>query len=299
MNLSFLEDVLPPVLVHYCEPLAAHTAFRIGGPAQALVEPQTEAQLCHVVTLLREKGVPFFVIGRGSNLLVSDEGFDGVIIKIRLETVALDGDFLWAGAGLSLRKLYERALEHGFTGLEFAAGIPGSVGGAVYMNAGAYGGEMKDVLHSVRALTSTGQVKELGAEELGLAYRKSTVEAQGLILLSASFRLTQGDRSASRLLAERLMERRRSRQPLEYPSAGSTFKRPPGHYAGTLIESCGLKGASCGGACVSRKHAGFVINADHATAADVSRLIGEVRHTVMLLTGITLEPEVQSVGIFP
>lgn len=298
MNPAFLQDILPGPQIHLDEPLCLHTSFKVGGPAAALVEIRTEDQLRSLLLALAERDIPWRVLGRGTNLLVSDSGYDGVLLKLDMKDLHVRDGLVHAGAALSLKQLFERALELGYTGLEFAAGIPGTVGGAVYMNAGAYGGEIRDVLCSVRAMLPDGSVKEFGSGDLHLGYRSSSVGTRRLVLLSAAFRLPQGDVQQSRRTAETLMQRRRDRQPLEYASAGSTFKRPPGRFAGTLIESCGLKGASCGGAMVSAKHAGFVINTGGASAGDIHRLISEVQDAVRLLTGVSLEPEVQQIGWF-
>lgn len=280
------------------EPLSRHTSFRTGGPARWLAAPGSEADLLRLLDAAEKAGIRHAVIGRGSNLLASDSGYEGLIAKVTYGGVQPEDGFLRAGAGISLGRLFEEALSAGFTGLEFAAGIPGSLGGAVVMNAGAYGGEMRDVVRSVRWLRPDGAVEEVPAESLRFGYRTSRFASDGGTVLSVLLDLPRGDAAASRSRQAELMERRRSRQPLEMPSAGSTFKRPPGQFAGALIESCGLKGARVGGAAVSRKHAGFIVNTGDATSTDVWRLIREVRRAVLAQTGIALEPEVKLLGDF-
>lgn len=279
------------------EPLARHTSFRTGGPARYFASPDSEEQLLALLRFARRHSLPFVLIGRGSNLLVSDQGFDGLVVKMACSSVTPEKDGVRAGAGISLAQLYEEALALGFTGLEFAAGIPGSLGGATLMNAGAYGGEMKDVVRSVRWLDPGGVLHETPAAELGFGYRRSSFP-EGACILSVHLGLPQGNISESRRLQSDLMERRRASQPLDLPSAGSTFKRPPGFFAGPLIEMSGLRGASSGGAAVSRKHAGFVVNTGCATSADIFHLISEVQRTVHQQTGIWLDPEIRFLGVF-
>ena len=275
------------------EPLAAHCTFKIGGPAQLFVQPQTEQQLCSAVALCKEQAVRYYLLGNGSNILFADEGFAGVVIDISAlgSDIAVEGNMLTAGAGVRL--LCRAALEHGLSGLEFAYGIPGTVGGAVYMNAGAYGGEMKDVLTVVRYLTAEGEVVQASAAELDLSYRHSIFEENGGCILSAQFALQPGNAADIRAKMDELMARRKASQPLEYPSAGSTFKRPEGYYAAALIDQCGLKGLTVGGAQVSEKHAGFVINRGSAACADVTALMAEIQRRVKAQTGVELEPEVR------
>ena len=277
------------------EPLAAHCTFKIGGPARLFVQPTDRAQLCRAVALCKVQGVRYYLLGNGSNILFADEGYNGAVLDVSSmqDAVEVHGTQLTAGAGVRLSALCKTALEHGLTGLEFAYGIPGTVGGAVYMNAGAYGGEMKDVLTTVQYLTAEGEVKEAAASELDLRYRHSIFEENGGCILSAQFALTPGEPEAIRAKMDELMAKRLDKQPLDKPSAGSTFKRPEGYFAGTLIEQCGLKGKHVGGAEVSRKHAGFVVNAGGATCADVLALIKKVQDTVFTATGVTLEPEVK------
>ncbi|MBD5560267.1 MAG: UDP-N-acetylmuramate dehydrogenase [Clostridia bacterium] len=280
------------------EPLAGYTSFRTGGPARWLAQPADEAELLALLDFAEQNSLPHTVIGRGSNLLAADAGYDGLVIRVAYGSAAAEGPLLRADAGIRLGHLFELALEQGFTGLEFAAGIPGSLGGAIFMNAGAYGGEMKDVVHSVRWREPGGRIHEMPLSDLQFGYRTSRFSTEGGTVLSVLFSLPRGDTAQSRLRQAELMQRRRDRQPLDLPSAGSTFKRPPGAFAGPLIEACGLRGARIGGAAVSHKHAGFVVNDEGACSADIYRLIQEVRRTVEAETGITLEPEVRLLGDF-
>ena len=280
------------------EPLAAHCTFKIGGPARLFVQPADRAQLCRAVALCKAQGVRYYLLGNGSNILFADEGYNGVVLDISSmqDTVEVHGTQLTAGAGVRLSALCKTALEHGLTGLEFAYGIPGTVGGAVYMNAGAYGGEMKQVLRSAAVLFPEEGIRTLSCEELNLSYRHSLLtEHPEAVVLYAEFELTPGDPEAIRAAMRELMAKRKASQPLEWPSAGSTFKRPEGHFAGTLIDQCGLKGLTVGGAQVSEKHAGFLINRGGATFADMAELIRQVQQRVLEETGVTLEPEVKIV----
>ena len=279
------------------EPLAAHCTFKIGGPAQLFVQPQTEQQLCSAVALCKEQAVRYYLLGNGSNILFADEGFAGVVIDISAlgSDIAVEGNMLTAGAGVRLTALCRAALEHSLSGLEFAYGIPGTVGGAVYMNAGAYGGEMKDVLTVVRYLTAEGKVVQASAAELDLSYRHSIFEENGGCILSAQFVLQPGNAADIRAKMDELMAKRVDKQPLDKPSAGSTFKRPAGAFAAALIDQCGLRGFRHGGAAVSDKHCGFVVNLGGATCADVLALCDEVRAIVKEKTGYELEKEIRVV----
>ena len=279
------------------EPLAAHCTFKIGGPAQLFVQPQTEQQLCSAAALCKEQAVRYYLLGNGSNILFADEGFAGVVIDISAldSDIAVEGNMLTAGAGVRLTALCRAALEHGLSGLEFAYGIPGTVGGAVYMNAGAYGGEMKDVLTVVRYLTAEGEVVQASAAELDLSYRHSIFEENGGCILSAQFALQPGNTADIRAKMDELMAKRVDKQPLDKPSAGSTFKRPAGAFAAALIDQCGLRGFRHGGAAVSDKHCGFVVNLGGATCADVLALCDEVRAIVKEKTGYELEKEIRVV----
>ena len=279
------------------EPLAAHCTFKIGGPARLFVQPVNRAQLCRAVALCKAHSIRYYLLGNGSNILFADAGYDGAVLDISAmqDAVAAHGTQLTAGAGVRLSALCKTALEHGLTGLEFAYGIPGTVGGAVYMNAGAYGGEMKDVLTTVQYLTAEGEVKEAAAAELDLRYRHSIFEENGGCILSAQFALTPGEPETIRAKMDELMAKRLDKQPLDKPSAGSTFKRPVGAFAAALIDQCGLRGYRHGGAAVSEKHCGFVVNLGGATCADVLALCEEVRTIVKEKTGYDLEKEIRVV----
>lgn len=279
------------------EPMARHTTFKVGGPATLMALPGTEEELLAAVRTALEEGITPLFVGNGSNLLVDDAGLDALVVKTapRVSRVEVRENTLRAGAGISLAQLASAAADHGLTGLEFAHGIPGSLGGAVVMNAGAYGGELCQVISQVRALDSRGQVRELAGDACDFSYRHSRFSAGGWLILSATVELASGDPAAIRGRMEELMARRKAKQPLEYPSAGSTFKRPEGHFAAALIEGCGLKGLTVGGAQVSEKHAGFVINIGSATCRDILDLMDQVRERVFRETGVELEPEVKYV----
>ena len=261
------------------------------------VQPVDRAQLCRAVALCKAQGVRYYLLGNGSNILFADEGYNGAVLDISSmqDAVEVHGTQLTAGAGVRLSALCKTALEHGLTGLEFAYGIPGTVGGAVYMNAGAYGGEMKDVLTSVEYLAADGNIVEVPAAELDLSYRHSIFEENGGCILSATFRLKKGDAASIKARMDELMQKRIDKQPLDKPSAGSTFKRPAGAFAAALIDQCGLRGYRHGGAAVSEKHCGFVVNLGGATCADVLALCDEVRSIVKEKTGYDLEKEIRVV----
>ena len=277
------------------EPMTRRTTFGIGGPA-LLLRPRSRAELQAAMTLCREAGEEPFILGRGSNLLVSDSGISRPVIQLDGDFTAItrEGNTLRCGAGASLIAVCRAAAENSLSGIEWGYGIPGSLGGGVYMNAGAYGGEMKDILTEVTFLNEAGEYRTLPAAELSLSYRHSIFEDRpGTVIVEAVLTLTPGDPAAIRAAMEDYMSRRREKQPLEYGSAGSTFKRPVGNYASALVDQCGLKGLSVGGAEVSRKHAGFIINRGGATAADVRELIAEVQRIVREKTGYTLECEIK------
>lgn len=277
------------------EPMRKHTSFRIGGNAKYVLIPQTEKALTDTVALLKEKAFPFVIIGNGSNVLFADEDYDGAVIQLADGLTGLyleDENTICCEAGVILARLCNFALEHSLTGLEFAHGIPGSVGGAVFMNAGAYGGEIKDCILSVRHMTPSGEILETPADALQFSYRHTSFTENHHIVLSARFRLQKGDEQAIRARMNELIQKRKTSQPLEYPSAGSTFKRPAVGYAAAHIDECGLKGCTVGGASVSTKHAGFVINTGSATAADVKALMKNIQDTVYEQHGVLLEPEV-------
>lgn len=290
---------LEKIPVLWDEPMKNHTSFKIGGPAAALCVPKDRQQLRELVGFVQREGVDSWYIGNGSNLLVSDEGLNGIAILLDSGfdgEIELDGTVLLAPAGKKLSALCAAACAAGLTGLEFAYGIPGSVGGAVYMNAGAYGGEMKDRLLWVEYLAPTGEIVRLEGEQMGLSYRHSRFMEEGMegsCIVRAAFGLQRGEKAAIQSEMDRILNQRRQKQPLEYPSAGSTFKRPQGAFAAQLIDECGLKGFTVGGAQVSEKHAGFVINTGKATCADVLELTRQVRECVQEKTGYLLELEVR------
>lgn len=291
-----IRSALPGLEMHENEPMSAHCSFRIGGPARLMACPASGAEAAALLRLLREADAPVELMGKGTNLLVADEGLDAVVVRLG-EAISgaelLPGDRVRAGAGISLAKLAVFAAEAGLSGLEFAHGIPGSLGGAVFMNAGAYGGEMKDVLESAEIALPDGTLREVPAEELELSYRHSALEGSGALATAATVKLTPAEPEAIRARMRELMEKRRASQPLDMPSAGSTFKRPVGGYAAALIDQAGLKGFAIGGAQVSEKHAGFVINRGGATFDDVLRLMEHIQKTVLEKSGVRLEPEVR------
>lgn len=280
------------------EMMKEHTTFRVGGPADLFLMPKDAAEVKDAIAILRKYHTPVMVIGNGSNLLVRDKGIRGAVLQVysRMAEITVDGDVLEAQSGALLSAAAAKAAEASLTGLEFAGGIPGSIGGAVVMNAGAYGGEMKDVLVSVDVLTQDLEVKTIPAEELELGYRHSIVPEAGYIVLGAKLKLTKGDSEAIYGRMAELAEQRREKQPLQYPSAGSTFKRPEGYFAGKLVQDAGLKGKTIGGAQVSEKHSGFLINAGGATAEDILKLIAFCQKEVKEQFGVTLETEVKIVG---
>lgn len=296
-----LLEAVPEDHIKAGEEMKKHTTFRTGGPAAWFVTPQGEAELCRLLSLCGQEKMPFLVLGNGSNLLIGDGGFDGIVVSMeQFSNCTIDQETgrIKAGAGVLLARIAKEALKASLTGFEFAAGIPGTLGGAVVMNAGAYGSEMKDVLCTVTVLNQEGQILTLPVEELCLGYRKSCILERGYTVLEASIQLKPGEPEAIEERMKELAARRREKQPLEYPSAGSTFKRPEGHFAGKLIEEAGLKGFSVGGAQVSEKHCGFVINRNHATAADIAALCQKVQERVYAHSGVRLELEVKTFGKF-
>ena len=281
-------------------PLAKYTTLRVGGAADYFAEPSSEAQLTVLLNAAREAGVPALLMGNGSNLLIKDGGFRGLVIRLGKAFSAIDPieNGLYAQAGALLSNLARAAADASLTGLEFAQGIPGTVGGGVYMNAGAYGGELGKQIEFVRALDG-GTVRDIPAGDMDFSYRHSRAMTEGMIVLGAAFRLEKGDKDAIEAQMRDLAARRKEKQPLEYPSAGSFFKRPAGHFAGALIQEAGLKGYTVGGAQVSEKHAGFLINVGNATAADFLALMAHVQDTVEEQSGVRLEPEVRVIGEDP
>jgi UDP-N-acetylmuramate dehydrogenase len=282
------------------EPMKSHTTFRVGGPADLFVTPETSEEVRAVVDMCRSEEIDCHIIGNGSNLLVSDRGVRGVVVQIAkaMNKIESNGEQIRAQAGALLSEVAAHALKDGLAGFEFAAGIPGTLGGACVMNAGAYGGEMKDVLYEVTVLTPQGEFRILKEDELELGYRTSVIARKGYIVLEAVIRLKKGDEEEIRRQMEDLRDRRISKQPLEYPSAGSTFKRPEGYFAGKLIQDAGLRGYTFGGAQVSEKHCGFVINRGDATAAEVAELMRRVADKVEEQFKVRLEPEVKRLGDF-
>lgn len=282
------------------EPMSGHTTFRTGGPADIFIMPKSVEEVKASIEILQKHQIPILVIGNGSNLLVSDKGIRGAVIHIggRMSEIAVDGETINAQGGVLLSTLSAKAAENSLTGLEFASGIPGSLGGAVTMNAGAYGGEMKDVLVSAEVLTKDLEVKTIPAEDLHLSYRHSVLPEKEFILLNATLCLKKGNLDDIKNRMKELGEQRREKQPLQFPSAGSTFKRPEGYFAGKLIQDADLKGKSIGGAQVSEKHAGFVINKGNATTQDILDLISYCQQTVFDKFGVSLETEVKIVGEF-
>lgn len=289
-----VERILPAEQIFRQEPMSRHTTFRTGGPAELFLEINTAEQLQQLLTFFRESGTKYFVVGNGSNLLVSDKGYDGVILHIgdAFGEIRIADEKIMAQAGVLLSRVASAALEYSLTGFEFASGIPGSVGGGVVMNAGAYEGEMSQVVSLVKGITQTGEEKEFSNEELDFGYRDSILKREKIVVTDVEFQLSGGIRKEISAQMADYAERRRVKQPLEYPSAGSTFKRPEGYYAGKLIMDAGLKGFSVGGAQVSSKHCGFIINRGGATTADIRRLMREVQDRVKEQFGVALEPEV-------
>ena len=297
--LDSVTEAMPELVIRTEEPMSKHTTFRIGGAAEVFAAPDAR-ELPQLLAMAKGADVPVTVIGNGSNLLVGDRGIAGLVIEIgeRMSEVRIEGTILVAGAGALLSKAAQTAAAAGLGGLEFAAGIPGSVGGAVVMNAGAYGGEMKDVLQSVKVLTEEGELLILTTEELELGYRHSCVPERKYIVVEATMELAAKPEEEIRAYMAELRAKRAEKQPLEYPSAGSTFKRPEGYFAGKLIMDAGLRGYTVGGAQVSEKHCGFVINKGGATAADVRQLMQDVHDRVKEQFDVELEPEVKMIGSF-
>ena len=293
-----LRKFVPEENICLQESMASHTTFRIGGLADCFVQLENTEQLIKVQKYLSQVGVPFFILGNGSNLLVSDTGFRGVILQIgpKMNRVTVEGNVIVAQAGASMAQIARTAMEHGLTGMEFASGIPGTIGGGVVMNAGAYGGELSQIVTQVNVVNSEGEIMELDNETMEFGYRTSTIRNNPFTVTEVILRLEKGDRQQIRERMEELAARRREKQPLEYPSAGSTFKRPAGYYAGQLIMEAGLRGFQCGGAKVSDKHCGFVINTGNATAEDVRKLIREVQARVKDQFNVDLETEVLFLG---
>ncbi len=298
--INAIEQIVSASNVLENEPMSRHTTFRTGGPASLFIRPENKDQLVEVMALIKKLGTEFFVLGNGSNLLVSDEGFDGVVISLsKMNDIHLEGDNdIYAEAGAMNSQIAAFARDNGLKNFEFAAGIPGTIGGAMIMNAGAYGGEMKLVTRSVTVLSPEGEIMVLDNASMEFGYRSSAIKGRGYIVISVLLSLEKGDKETITQNMQELAAKRREKQPLEFPSAGSTFKRPEGYFAGKLIEDAGLRGFSVGDAAVSEKHCGFVINKGNATSAEVYELICEVRKRVYENSGVTLEPEVIMLGKF-
>lgn len=283
-------------VVRYDEPLKSHTTFKIGGNCIALIEPREISDIIEAVKICRKNSIKFFVIGNGSNLLVPDEGYNGVIIKLKSEfsKIEVEGDYLIVNSGAKLSEVYTVAYENSLTGFEFASGIPGTIGGAIYMNAGAYDGEMKDIVESVEVLDLDNfELRELKNEELEFSYRKSIIQRKNYIVTTIKLKLQKGNKEEINAVYEDLRERRNSKQPLNFGSAGSTFKRPEGHFASKLIEDAGLKGYHINDAWVSEKHSGFIVNKGNASFKEVMELIEYVQKVVFEKFGVKLETEVR------
>lgn len=295
-----LKEILGTENVLSDEPMCRHTTFKIGGNADLFLTPENETAAVAAIKILRAAGIPIFILGNGSNILVGDKGIRGAVVCFnkKMSCIEAVGDEIYASAGAILSAVSAKAAKAGLAGTEFASGIPGSVGGAIYMNAGAYNYEIKDIVKSVRYIDSDGNIFELKKDACGFAYRRSVFADNGYVILGCTFGLKKGSTEEIRAQIKAFTQRRVSKQPLEMPSAGSTFKRPDGYFAGALIEAAGLKGKRIGGAEVSTKHAGFLVNSGNATARDVLELIEYVKTEVYKNSGVMLEPEVKLVGDF-
>ncbi|RJW34207.1 UDP-N-acetylmuramate dehydrogenase [Lachnospiraceae bacterium TF09-5] len=298
--IDFLESIVAAENILLEEPMHKHTTFRVGGPAEVFVTVENKEQLEKIIKYLNLVERPYFILGNGSNLLVGDKGYRGVIIRLggEFNTLNTEGTLLTAGASVLLSAAAREAMENGLTGMEFASGIPGSIGGGVKMNAGAYDGEMRQIVESVQVMYKDGSILDLDNETMEFGYRNSVIKNRPYVVLQVSLRLQPGNREEILARMNELAARRKEKQPLEFASAGSTFKRPEGYFAGKLIMDSGLRGARIGGAQISEKHCGFVINDGTATAADIAELIQEVSETVKEKFGVTLEPEVILLGDF-
>ena len=297
---EFLEGYVPKEDILKNEPMDKHTTFRIGGEAACFVRISSEQQLVNLIPYFNRVGIEYFVLGNGSNLLVSDKGYSGVILQIndKFDKIEIEGTLMKVQSGALLSRTAKCALEHGLTGLEFASGIPGTIGGSVVMNAGAYEGEMKQVVESVKVLSKSGEILELDNSTMEFGYRTSIIKNRDFTVLEVTLKLKEGNREEIQSKMNELNARRRAKQPLEFPSAGSTFKRPDGYFAGKLIMDAGLRGYSVGGAKVSEKHCGFVVNGGKATATDVADVIAEVQEKVKNKFGVSLEKEIIYLGDF-
>ena len=297
---EYIRSIIPEKRLLFHEPMSRYTTFRVGGEAECIVMVETQEELSRLIPYLNRSGQDYFVLGNGSNLLVGDKGYQGVILKLskRMQQIRVQDNHIVAGAGALLSQVSVAARDAGLSGLEFAAGIPGTMGGAIVMNAGAYDGEMKQVVKTVRVMDREGEILTLDNDTMEFGYRTSIIRDRPFIVLGVIMELTMGDKEQISARMEELMALRKSKQPLEYPSAGSTFKRPEGYYAGKLIMDAGLRGYRIGGAQVSEKHCGFVINAGGASAADVKEVIEEVQERVKDRFHVRLEPEIIFLGDF-
>ncbi|MCR4908523.1 MAG: UDP-N-acetylmuramate dehydrogenase [Lachnospiraceae bacterium] len=298
--LEYVRELIPESDIKLYEPMSAHITFRVGGVADIFITPSSKKELCTLIKYLNLVERDYFVLGQGSNLLVGDHGYRGVIVHIgkKFSDIRVEENRIRAGAGALLSKIAAEAAEHSLTGFEFAAGIPGTAGGAIVMNAGAYGREMSDIVESVETVTTDGEYLVLKASELGFGYRKSIIRDEKLLVTEVTFRLEEGDKASIRKRMEELQNKRMEKQPLKFPSAGSTFKRPDGYFAGKLIMDAGLSGYRIGGAAVSEKHCGFIINIGNASAADILDVIGDVQDKVLERFNVALEPEICIIGDF-
>ncbi len=279
--------------------LKEYTSFKVGGPADIFVTPTTEQALMNLTRVINESDQSYFVLGKGSNIIVGDKGYKGIIIYTgQLDKISVHKNTITAQSGATLKDIAEIAQDYSLTGMEFASGIPGSLGGAVFMNAGAYGGEMNDIIQKVSAVDQKGQKKVMPKKELNLSYRSSIFQENKYIIMDALLELKKGNKNDIREKMDKLERKRKKKQPLEYPSAGSSFKRPENHYTGPLIEKANMKGYQIGGAQVSEKHAGFIINKDNATAQDIVKLIQKIQKEVYEISGVKLKPEPKFLGKF-
>ncbi len=300
ISLEQISSVMQPSGIFFEEPMKRHTTFRVGGNASVFLTPENEEELAAVLRILRANGEAYYILGNGSNLLVSDSGYAGTVVQIykNMNSITVENTILHVSAGALLSQIAAAACEHSLHGMEFASGIPGTLGGAVVMNAGAYGGEMKQIVQSVRVLTEEGRIETISADRMEFGYRTSLIKSKPYVVLGAALQLSAGNQNEIKAEMEALKVKRIEKQPLEYPSAGSTFKRPEGYFAGKLIMDAGLRGFCIGGAAVSEKHCGFVINRGDATAADIIALIRHVAAEVNRQFGVVLEPEVCMLGDF-
>lgn len=297
---EYIRTIVPDERLLFHESMSKYTTFRVGGEAECIMMIHTEEELAKLIPYLNQIEQEFFILGNGSNLLVGDKGYNGIIVKLGgpMEEIDVEGTHIVAGAGALLSKVAATARVNSLTGMEFAAGIPGSIGGAIVMNAGAYDGEMKQIVESVRVMDRNGQIMTLDNDTMEFGYRTSIIKNRPFIVLEVVLRLTEGDEEQIGARMQELAGLRKSKQPLEYPSAGSTFKRPDGYYAGKLIMDAGLRGYRIGGAQVSEKHCGFVVNRGNAAAADIREVIEEVQERVKEKFHVTLEPEIIFLGDF-